>query len=336
MNEIRELARLLPDPARHELPEGRQRALREAVMARIDEDRTAGDTAVANPAPARRRRRVLVPSLVGGALALVLAVWLTSAFVLGIGKVWAGHTPAGELLNRIALAAANSDEIQPIDQIRDDQFVYIKTYGAGAIFTSTAPGWSEGTPSPREIWLSVDGSAPGLVRDAAGTDTVLPPHQPNINAPTLPYLRGLTADPDLLLLKIYRETRGMGQSRQQEAFATIGDLIREQVVPPHLAVALYQAAARIPDVTVIDDVVDALGRHGIGIAHPYANGAIRQEWIFDRNTLQYLGERDVLTGKPLGAPEPPGGSFSETAGTVIASTAVMARAIVDHAGDLPG
>jgi hypothetical protein len=87
-------------------------------------------------------------------------------------------------------------------------------------------------------------------------------------------------------------------------------------VPPDLAVALYQAAARIPGVTVVDDSMDALGRHGVAVAR--ADNGGREEWIFDRDTLQFLGERDVLPD-----------------GTIGGSTAIVARAVVDQAGEVP-
>jgi Sigma-70 region 2 len=84
-----------------------------------------------------------------------------------------------------------------------------------------------------------------------------------------------------------------------------------------------RAAARIPGITVVDDATDALGRHGIAIAR--TDGLSRTEWIFDRTGLQFLGERSVLT-EAMG-PVP--------AGTVTASTAIVARAIVDRAGQEP-
>ena len=107
--------------------------------------------------------------------------------------------------------------------------------------------------------------------------------QPGLHSPSLRYLSTLPTNPDLLLMKIYWENGSSGPDPQAEAFTTIGDLIRESVVPPDLAVALYQAAARIPGITVIDDAVDALGRHGIAVGRTHAG--IRAEWIFDRETI---------------------------------------------------
>jgi hypothetical protein len=339
-SDMRELARLLPDPARHETSPGRLPLLRERLMEQITTDRT---TEASRPPERPKRRRRLVPALVGGALAFVVAVWMTSAFVLGVGRFWAGHTEAGDLLNRIALVAANSTDLPPMDQIRDDQFIYIETYGGWGGYGGRdrtgdhAEGWLSPDPHRRQIWLSVDGSRPGLLRDEACCPggTAIDTTEPNLHAPTLRYLASLPTDPDLLLLKIYWENGDMGPNPQQEAFVTIGDLMRESIVPPDAAMALYQAAARIPGIEVVDHVVDALGRPGVAIARTHAG--LREELIFDRDTLQFLGERSVLTADAQ-APVPLGGNPEATPsmeGFVLGSTAIVTRAIVDAAGEVP-
>lgn len=310
------------------------------------QDQTGTPPARVTPRPGRLRRR-LVPALVGGGMAFVLALWLTSAFVLGVGKVWAGRTEAGELLHRIALVAASSTDIPPLDQIRDDQYVYIETYREEVRWAcpEEGPDGSQVFPSRfvplepfhRQVWLSVDGSRSGLLRDPLHDNTKLEGvTEPSLHDPHLRYLATLPTNPDLLLLKIYWENGDMGPNPQQEAFVTIGDLIREQVVPPDVAQALYEAAARIPGIEVIDEAEDALGRRGIAIARTH-NG-IRRELIFDSTTLEFLGEREVIVG-PVDLPIPEGGAAPDPqslVGTVLSSTAVVARAIVDAPGQVPG
>lgn len=349
-DDVRALARLLPDPARHELPSGRLDLLRERFMHQIATDPTAESvppTPASSPTPASppsprtpARRRRLVPALVGAAMAFVVAVWLTSAVAFGVGKFWAGRTEAGDLLHRIALVAANSTDIPPLDQIRDDQFVYVETYGDwGGWDIADGSGqatWSAAQPHRRQLWLSVDGSRAGLLREEGGREEALDPvTEPGLHAPTLRYLASMPADPDLLLLRIYWENGTMGPTPQQEAFVTIGDLIRASIVPPDLAPVLYQAAARIPGIEVVDDVRDALGRPGVAIARTH--DGIRNELIFDRDTLQFLGERLVATAE-FQPPTPVGGQPADPAsldGVVLGSTAVVVRAIVDAAGVLP-
>jgi hypothetical protein len=329
-NERAELARLLPDPARHDLPGHRQQILRQRFMREIDEPR---DVAAEAAPPARRRRRVLVGVLTASAVAVVVALGAVSAFGFGVGKFWAGQTQAGGLLDRIALAAANSTDIPPADQIRDDQFDYVETYGgfAGVSAASDRNGNSVFEPIPlkphrRQIWKSVNGAQAGLLRDAnvAPGDLNLGANGgASLNNPTFRYLTTLPTNPDVLLAKIYLDTWGAGPNPQQEAFVTIGDLMRESIVPADLAAALYKAAARIPGVTLVDDAVDALGRHGVAIAR--TDSGLRAEWIFDRHSLQFLGERSVTTEQTEFGP----------AGTITGSTAIVVRAIVDRPGQLP-
>ncbi len=328
MNDERsELVRLMPDPA-HDLPGDRHQMLKERLMEQIA-DVAAGRT----PRVRRRRRRVLI-ALTASAMAIVVAAGAVSAFGFGVGKFWAGQTPAGDLLERIALVAANSTDIPPADQVRDDQFEYIETYGgfAGMSFSQDASGnvvveVIALKPHRRQIWKSVTGG-PGLLRqenpNVGAEDLILESTGgESLNYATFRYLTTVSTNPDVLLAKIYIETWGAGPNPQQEAFVTIGDMMRESIVPADLAEALYKAAARIPGITVVDDAVDALGRHGVAIARTHAG--MRTEWIFDRTTLQFLGERSVTTEQTEWGP----------GDTVIGSTAVVVRAIVDRAGQLP-
>jgi hypothetical protein len=147
--------------------------------------------------------------------------------------------------------------------------------------------------------------------------------QGNLNAPTYQLLQSLPTDPRTLLNLIYsfNQKNGEGQAlgSDGEAFVTIGDLIRETIVPPSTAAALYRAAALIPGVTLIGHVTDVEGQPGIAIAWTSSQG--RYEWIFDPATLQYVGERDydMSSGKPV----------------VTGNAAVMQRAFVGRAGQLP-
>ena len=165
MNDERsDLDRLLPDPARHELPEQRLLMLRELFMQEIDE--THDVAAEAAPLRSRRRRRILVP-LTAGVMAIVIALGAVSTLGFGVGKFWAGQTEAGDLLERIALVAANSTDIPPPDQVRDDQHEYIETYG-GFGGLSVSQDVVKAVPLEthrRQIWKSVNGAQPGLLRD---------------------------------------------------------------------------------------------------------------------------------------------------------------------------
>ena len=109
-----------------------------------------------------------------------------------------------------------------------------------------------------------------------------------------------------------------GLPRPEEAFTTIGDLLREAITPPRVSAALYRAAALIPGVTVVADATDAIGRHGVAVAMTYQG--VRSEWIFSKQTLHYLGEHDINLAN----------------GSTTGETAVLQRAFVNHAGQIPG
>jgi hypothetical protein len=109
-----------------------------------------------------------------------------------------------------------------------------------------------------------------------------------------------------------------------EAFTTIGDLMRGQVVPPQVSAALFRAAALIPGVTVVPDAMDAAGRPGVAVAFDshsrLANGRsedVRQEWVFNKSTLQFMGEGTVADG------------------IVTSASAVLDRGFVDRLGEVP-
>jgi hypothetical protein len=108
--------------------------------------------------------------------------------------------------------------------------------------------------------------------------------------PTYRLLQSLPTSPHALL-KIINAAPLVGPPPDQEAFTTIGDLLRESIAPPRVSAALYRAAALIPGVRVIPDTRDAIGRPGVAVS--FAFHGVQEEWIFSKTTFQLLGERDV-------------------------------------------
>ncbi|MFD8940400.1 CU044_5270 family protein, partial [Streptomyces sp. NPDC059578] len=180
------------------------------------------------------------------------------------------------------------------DDIRDDQYVYIKSRVG---YTSQEVGKKPKLDPvhDREIWFAVDGKRPGLlVEDNRNGRIELEADTPGIPSNTnYKNLKTLPTDPDAMLKWLYKNKQGDNQ-KDEQVFTFVGDLVRESLVPPAQAAALYRAVAKVPDVEVVKDVKDAAGRTGIAVVRDEGDSAQRQ-LIFDPKTKQYLGERVVTT-----------------------------------------
>jgi hypothetical protein len=245
---------------------------------------------------------------------------------------------AAYVLNRAASAAAASSQPVP----RPGQFIYVTsvtTYLSTEITRSGGRSWLYKTS--RQIWQSVSGRRAGLLQivdrgnvklpwgpvPPAGSGnpvgwTSLPPSSCPGAAPaqgTYAFLASLPTDPARLRAWIYRHPDGQNQADAQ-AWNDIGDMLREMLVPPKLAAALFRVAATIPGATVVPQAKNAVGRAGVAVSR---SGA---ELIFDPKTYQLIGEGAVLTEAISG---------QGPAGTVIASTAQLREAVVDRLPDVP-
>jgi hypothetical protein len=306
------LAQLLPDPAGRELPAGRHLALREHLMSEV---RLADRPPATVPATRRRRRPAII---VAAAVAAAVAI----AFAL-LPRNGPGASPAAmRLLAKIAAAAG----AQPSPHVRNDQFSYLSSWVSYQVCEGgSGDNCVMEKPHERQLWQSVSNQCvAGLLREY-GQDTPLTfssnylhcPYPGDVHDPTYRFLQRLPTSPQALLSLIEREMQGQ-LPRPEEAFTTIGDLIGQAIAPPAVSAALYRAAALIPGVTVIANATDAIGRHGVAVAFTYQG--TRTEWIFNKQTLLYLGERDTDLAN----------------GATTGLSAVTQRAFVDHAGQLPG
>jgi hypothetical protein len=184
----------------------------------------------------------------------------------------------------------------------------------------------------RETWMSPDGTEGWLIEpysqpgDGEPIGGPTPENPPDDYLPgTYDYVSTLPTDPDELLRLIYDIDQGEGASREERAFTAIGDIIREQLLPPDVSAALYEAAGQIPGVELVERVPDATGREGIAVSFLSEEYGERIQWIFDAESYEYLGERIVQVAED--------GSFEP--GTVIGYTAVTERAVVDELRERP-
>lgn len=313
------LSRLLPPPPERDLPAGRRPVLKQHLMQELRQP-----PAGVRPVPGWRRPRTAL--LATGVAAAVLAAGATIALNQSHGQPPMSYAPAGtptaRLLNKIAGAAAQA----PDPVVRDDQFEYIDSQVSFSFTSVGKDGKVTNGLDPahrRQIWLSVSNLCrTGLLVENGRTPLGRNPDETcpdpgSLNDPTYRLLAGLPTDPRALLNVISTAEQGHGPSPAAEAFTTIGDLLRESIAPPQVSAALYQAAALIPGVTVVNDAVDAAGRHGVAVA--FGDSGTRTEWIFDRATLQMTGEKEI----------------DLKTGAVTGSSAIMQRAIVDRPGQLP-
>ncbi|MEU8926906.1 CU044_5270 family protein [Kitasatospora sp. NPDC048545] len=330
-----ELARLLPAPVEPRLAADRQDLLEEYVMSEIHQ---SDHVPAASPVRRPLRRAVLFAAPVAAAAALAVVVSMGSPAGTGtdafprpvkapVVQIEEGSTvQLASTVHEIAAAATARSTPRP----GPGQYIYIKSRVS---FMTTSHNADTGESATwvqplhdREVWKSSDGTKgwldePGYQAKGGITlDTDEPRKQLSYQ-----WLAAQPADPDALLKSVYSTVSG-SRDHDQQAFNEIGSIIREQLVPSDLAASLYEAVGRIPGVVVVEHAQDASGRDGIALARLDPQTGERSEWVFDRETHQYLGSRGVQVREFDGIKP----------GTVVERTAILTRAVVDAKNQRPG
>ena len=303
--EREELARLLPSPGEPVLTSDRHDLLKDHLMRQLTEQAPQipqipqipelqhNATVSARRARAPRRRFAAIAVPLATAAAIVAAVLAGTAG----SKPATTDADAVDLLHRIAEVAAAKEAVP----VRDDQYIYVRTQGSMR--------FSESENDIRVLreasWTAVDGKRAGLRRVTVLMGPTFRPRDPfssyskgthdmrlspDPNVATFRELQALPTDPDSLLEKIYAGTKGEGQTRESAALEKIGDLLPDASLLPELDAALYRAAAKIPGVSLVTDTKDYTGRSGIGLSFKDRDGDT--VWVFDKNSLQFLGTPD--------------------------------------------
>ncbi|MDV9169653.1 CU044_5270 family protein [Streptomyces sp. W16] len=315
----------LPELPERDLPPGRHRLLKEHLMTEIRHETTP----VHEEATAPGRSKWLRPAIAAAAIATAAAV----AFVVlpSSGSAPAHAQPPSrstvQLLEDIALAAEHE---KSYGTVRDDQFVYVDSKVS---YMHTGEGMkTKIDPLHRqEVWMSVDGLHTGMVREAGVGAHSIPvdvkPGKAGWDVSSFyNHVKTLPTDADAMYDYLAKTApKYSGQEKNQAMFVLVGDLLSNSIVPPEQSAALFRAVARIPGITTVEHAVDAAGRPGVAIARTDPDNPLRDEWIFDAKTHEFLGEREVATKD--------NGDVKK--GTVTANTAVLRRAIVDKAGERP-
>jgi hypothetical protein len=309
----------------------RARSRRPSIRrARAPGEPAASGSGRGNP---RRPRRAILAAC---AAAAALAIAATAIAVTSSGSPSRPVFDPGAV--RLLAKAADAAARQPAPHVRDGQYMYIETRAA---VTSVVPIELGSTPPPvprhshlklitERVWVPVGKSCGPVYKRSASPNgkSAVQTYSGekcagigSLNDPTYRLLQTLPTNPHTLLALIYRVERGHGPGPDQEAFVTIGDLLRNTIAPPKVAAALYRAAALIPGVTLIPGATDAIGRHGVAVGRigPGVDGGVREELIFSGATWRLIGERTVIAHT----------------GTTTSATAIIGRAFVDHYGQIP-
>ncbi|WP_367044138.1 CU044_5270 family protein [Streptomyces sp. Je 1-332] len=300
-----------------DLPPGRHHLLREHLLTEIRQNEKKPETTPTT------QKRWLRPALIAGAVAASIAAGVLVASPFGGRSAQAA--PSAETVRMLEEIAAAAERQPAPKGLRDDQFVYVKSK-VGYMSSNVGKPGKLDPVHLREMWLSVDGLHTEMLHEPAN-DQDMERLEPELPLPksdsNYRNLQKLPTDPVNMLDWLHKESEG-GKSPDQNAFVLVGDLSYESLMPPKQAAALYLAAAKIPGVELIEDAVDAEGRHGVAIARE--NDGERQELIFDKETKQFLGERQVaVEDLPTG--------FEK--GDVTGRSAILERTVVDKAGQRP-
>ncbi|MEV0148147.1 MULTISPECIES: CU044_5270 family protein [unclassified Nonomuraea] len=289
-------------------------------------------------------RRIGLRAALAGGLATVAgaAVFLVQSSPAPVPPAAMIRTVAAvEVLSRAAEHAGRRPELRP----RPGQFL---VYESQSMDLAASEGQSWLSRHKRRIWLPVEGDAvKGVLQEEILAPLpypgrTLPPEaraeQELVGKPSGPeraadfddraeYLRNdyayvskLPTDTEGMRRHLYTQVPADGL-RDFEAWNRVGGLLTEAYLPAAQRAALFRAAATIPGVVTVKESQDAAGRKGIAAAM-VSPGGIREEYIFDRKTYDYLGRRGVVVdAEKAQAP----------VGSLVSSSAQLKVSVVDSA-----
>jgi hypothetical protein len=312
------------------------------------------------------RRRARHGRLVAAAAGLALVAVLGAVVLVArqLPEDLAPAAPAAPAANAAELAdrAATVVAAQSVPTPRPHQWVYTKE------LERLSDGG--GKPFTHELWVRVDGKKyvnahdndlrAARVSDRArewrqrasamwprcppGKREQLARGRPAVGLGRFfPNPAAVPTDPDGLLAAIYQLVEDPdcspipGDNVQDRAFTMI-DVLLQGVLPAEVRAGLYQALAKIPEVTVVHSVTDAAGRRGVGFTRAASiefrgsSDWLRLEVILDNDTYRYLGARYVVTRDHV----IPDIGDRHRKGEVLISRAQLALAVVDAPCQRPG
>ncbi|MEU8117749.1 CU044_5270 family protein [Spirillospora sp. NPDC049024] len=344
MNEMTELERFRSDVPELDLTDVRaeeRRLLSVMRDATPNPGRSTGQRALGLPRRAVRLRIGLAAGLgVAAAAAGVIAVD-TGEEPVTPPAVHTMPVASVQVLKQAADRAAKSPELHP----RPGQFLVFESQTM-----DTVESESDGRQvrylgrERRKIWLPVDGDAthgvlwerqlepkpwpgwpiPAEARQAVGRSSMSKAADFDDRAENLRndyvHLSRLPADPAKMYQHLYMGL-GTGPRADADAWQNVGSMLTEAYMPRAQRAALFRAAAAIHGVTTVGRAVDAAGRTGIAVTLNPLGGGVREEYIFDDKTYEYLGRRSVVTDAT---------KAQAPVGSVLTNSAQLKVSIADH------
>jgi hypothetical protein len=323
------------------------------------------------PRPARRPLGVRLAWQLG-TLATAAAAVLAVTVLSGQTTPPVGHAPPPVAAPKqvdaaqVLTLAAQRVTAEPATVARPDQYVFVESVIGGIVRIAKEPDPPAERPvyrldsvktlDLRQEWRSVDGVRDGLARskpygsggawDSGGSlpgcrngqsrRTVDRPGHTEACTPMPADRAGLPTDADAMLAHLYRpgddDVPGDYPSADQRAFARVSVVLGQSLLAPAVQAAAFQAASRIPGVTVLRGVVDAAGRTGTAVTR--TERAVREELIFDPTAYRYLGAQATVVD-PAAFDSSSGALTGLHAGDQIAREAIVRVAVVDRPGQQP-
>ncbi|MFD1502142.1 CU044_5270 family protein [Streptosporangium lutulentum] len=268
---------------------------------------------------------------------------------------------AAELL-RYAAAVAVEEDPRP----RPDQFVYVdrkdvEWHFVGALRTGR---YELAQDVRREVWIPAADPGKALARSTYGEKhTSGDQSQVGVASGTVEYQRAgqcpmdvlhvpsqdvsdLPTDPDRLLTRIREDAEAVVRAEKPAQGETppSGDQIKrriERAVAMKLVslvenpfgssrtrAVVFGALSKMPTTTMVPDLTDPAGRHGVGASISYQgpDGQEREELIFEPGTYRFLGWRSWTETKQ---------EDGRTRETMRAGTAMMTIKVVDSMPEVP-
>jgi hypothetical protein len=290
--------------------------MRDAVPVRDEAARLAAKARLESRlnSPRQVRRRWRLPSVAVAVAAGAVAV----ALVTGLGT---GREPDARAAQMLRTAAAQLRATGAAPTLGPGQYWYVESIGHSMVTSVTGSGSFNAITSTVHVeWVGADGSG-RIVRTDGDPQFPTPQDRQRwvaagkpplggsldskqaVGSMVFPFggralsyaeVRALPTDPGAMAALVEQAAVRNSWSLSWQELDLIAELMRNAPLSPAQGAALYEVAARLPDVQLIGPTTDPSGRPGTGVAVT-SNGQ-QMELVIDTATGQLLGDRQVDVG----------------------------------------